>query len=392
AAGDQMLHIVGERLRQGLRGHDLVARLGGDEFVVVLNAIGRDLEIAQAAAERVAMGLLERLSHPYELKVGMSHHSASIGVAVLDRRSSTADELIQHADVALYAAKGAGRATVRVFDPDMQRLVTQRVQMEQQLRTALDQRELHLHFQGIVDRDSRLCGAEALLRWQPPGRPWVLPERFIPVAEEAGLIHRIGDWSLQRVARVLEQWGDRLDADFRISLNLSARQFLHPEFEARMLRRLEELEIDSTRLKLEITEATVLDDLGKAAQRMNSLREHGIEFSLDDFGTGYSSLSYLRQLPLAEVKIDKSYVREFLSNRSDAAVMRAVLSLCDSLGMGVVAEGVETEAQWRQLRADGCARFQGFLFSHPMEPGTSAPDSLLNGRWREPRLEIRPPA
>jgi diguanylate cyclase (GGDEF)-like protein/PAS domain S-box-containing protein len=391
AAGDQMLRIVGQRLRQGVRSHDLVARLGGDEFVVMLAGLDASLQPAQTAAQGVAQALLERLSLPYELEVGISHHSASIGVAVLDRRSATAEDLMQHADVALYEAKDGGRAMVRVFDPDMQLLVTQRAILEQQLRSALHQEELALHLQGIVDQHGQLCSAEALLRWQRPGKPWVLPERFIPVAEDSGLIHQLGDWSLQQLAALLERWDGQMNATFRIALNLSASQFLHPDFVERMLERLAANAISSQRLKLEITEATVLDDLGKAAERMNRLRDHGLEFSLDDFGTGYSSISYLRRLPLDEVKIDKSYVRDFLNNPSDAAVLRAVLNLCGSLGISVVAEGIETEEQWRQLRADGCDRFQGFLFSRPREPGPE-PDSLLRSRWRRPPLELRPPA
>ena len=391
AAGDQMLHVVGQRLRQGVRSHDLVVRLGGDEFVVVLEGIGHDLKTAQGAAQAVAEGLLERLSRPYELEVGISHHSASIGVAVLDRRSPTAEDLMQHADVALYEAKGHGRAQVRIFDPDMQLLVTQRAQLEQELRSAMEYNALALHFHGIVDTEGHLRGAEALLRWPQQGRAWVPPDRFIPVAEESGLIEQLGDWSLQQIAALLERWQGAMPQDFRISLNLSARQFLDPDFVERMLTRLDDYAISSSRLKLEITEATVLDDLPKAAERMNRLRDHGLEFSLDDFGTGYSSISYLRQLPLAEVKIDKSYVRDFLHNRSDAAVMRAVLTLCHSLEISVVAEGIETDEQWRQLRADGCDRFQGFLFSRPREPGPE-PDSLLRSRWRPKAQAVKPPA
>lgn len=381
AAGDHMLHIVGQRLRQGVRSHDLVARLGGDEFVVVLDGIGQELDTAQATAANVAQSLLKWLSMPYELEVGSSHHSASIGVAVLDRRSPTAEDLMQHADVALYEAKGSGRALVRMFDPDMQLQVTQRAQLEQQLRLALEQHALTVHVQGIVDAEGRLRGGEALMRWPRQGRPWVPPHRFIPVAEESGLIHLLGDTSLQQIGALLQRWEGVMPADFRLSLNLSSSQFLHPDFVERMQARLENFAISSRRLKLEITEATVLDDLPKAAERMNRLRDQGLEFSLDDFGTGYSSIGYLRQLPLAEVKIDKSYVRDFLNNRSDAAVLRAVLSLCHSLEISVVAEGIETEEQWRQLRADGCNRFQGFLFSRPREPGPK-PDSLLRRRWR----------
>ncbi|MFM7314420.1 MAG: putative bifunctional diguanylate cyclase/phosphodiesterase [Cyanobium sp.] len=391
AAGDQMLHIVGQRLVRGVRPQDQVARLGGDEFVVLLDGLDSGLEQARNAARQVAQSLLDRLGRPYQLEVGISHHSASIGVAVLDRRSATAEDLLQHADVALYEAKGGGRAMVRLFDPAMQLQVTQRALLEKKLRGAIEQDALALHLQGIVDGEGCLCGAEALLRWQRPGELQVLPERFIPVAEDSGLIHRLGDWSLQRLAVLLQRWEEHLDPSFRIALNLSASQFLHADFVERTLGRLEDLAISSRRLKLEIKEATVLHDLPDAAERMNRLRDLGVEFSLDDFGTGYSSISYLRQLPLSEVKIDKSYVRDFLNVRSDAAVLRAVLGLCRSLGISVVAEGVETEEQWRQLRDDGCDRFQGFLFSRPMEPGPE-PGSLLRSAWRRPPSGLSSPA
>ena len=391
AAGDQMLHVVGQRLRQGVRGRDLVARLGGDEFVVVVGEIGTALETAQNRALQVAQGLLERLSNPYDLDVGTTHHSASIGVALLDDRSADADALMQHADVALYEAKGGGRAMVRLFDPDMQLQVTQRAVLEQRLRAAIDHEELALHYQGIVDPDGRLCGAEALMRWRAAGHPGATPDQFIPVAEESGLIQRLGDWSLAEISALLRRWQGQLSEGFRISVNLSANQFLHPQFVERTLERLNQLQLDGRRLRLEITEATVLDDLRKAADRMNRLREHGLEFSLDDFGTGYSSISYLRELPFSEVKIDKSYVRDFHQNRHDAAILRAILSLCQTLEIRLVAEGIENEQQWRQLRADGCDRFQGFLFSKPREPGREV-DSLLRSRWRQPSLELRPPA
>lgn len=229
------------------------------------------------------------------------------------------------------------------------------------------------------------------MRWRAPGHPGATPDQFIPVAEESGLIQRLGDWSLVEISALLRRWQGQLSEGFRISVNLSANQFLHPQFVERTLERLEQLQLDGRRLRLEITEATVLDDLRKAADRMNRLREHGLEFSLDDFGTGYSSISYLRELPFSEVKIDKSYVRDFHQNRHDAAILRAILSLCQTLEIRLVAEGIENEQQWRQLRADGCDRFQGFLFSKPREPGREV-DSLLRSRWRQPPLELRPPA
>ena len=392
SAGDQILPIVAGRLRQTLRGSDLIVRWGGDEFVVVLCEMGTEESAAEAHALRVAQGLLERLSQPYQLQAGIiSHHSASLGVALLDDRSPTAEALLQHAGTALSEAKARGRSMVRLFESTMQVMRTERSRLEQELHRAFEQDELCLNYQGIVDRDGRLCGAEALTRWLRPGTPGVSPERFIPVAENSGFIHRLGDWSLIRIQELLQQWDGQLRTGFRVSLNLSARQFLHPLFADRMLTALEARGVPAGRLRLEITEATVLDDLDKAAERMNRLRDRGLEFSLDDFGTGYSSISYLRDLPLSEVKLDKRYVRNFLHNRNDAAILQAVLILCHTMGIRLVAEGVESDEQWQRLRDLGCDRFQGFLFSRPREPGTE-PASLLLPRWQQPGPALRPPS
>jgi diguanylate cyclase (GGDEF)-like protein/PAS domain S-box-containing protein len=391
AAGDQSLRIVGQRLRQGVRQYDLVARLGGDEFVVLMYPIHGNLQTARAAAERVAKGIVNRLSRPYQLDAGTSHHSASVGVALLLDQNRSADELMRHADLALYEAKSRGKAKVRSFQPRMELVSTKRALIEGQLRTALEERELTLHFQAIVNEQGRICGAEALARWNRSGHPLMTPDQFIPVAEESGLIHQLGDWSLQQIGDVLRSWNGSLNNDFRISLNLSASQFLQPNFVERTLAQLEKNRIDGRRLRLEITEATVLDDLHQAAEHMNRLIDHGIEFSLDDFGTGYTSISYLRALPLAEVKIDKSYVHGFLHNRIDAAILRAVMSLSESLGFRLVAEGIENEVQWQRLSKDGCRRFQGFLFSTPAEPGQH-PELLLRSRWRQPLPSLSSPA
>lgn len=391
AAGDQILRIVGRRLRQGVRQYDLVARLGGDEFVVLMYPIHGNLQTARAAAERVAMGIVSRLSRPYKLDGGITHHSASVGVALLADQNRNAEELLRHADLALYEAKSRGRAKVRVFQPGMELVSTRRALLDGQLRTAMEDGELALHFQAIVNEQGRICGAEALTRWNRGGRPLMTPDQFIPVAEESGLIHQLGDWSLQQIGTVLQRWSGKLSDEFRISVNLSASQFLQPNFVQRVLSQLGANRIDGRRIRLEITEATVLDDLQQAAEHMGRLIEHGIEFSLDDFGTGNTSISYLRSLPLAEVKIDKSYVHGFVHNRIDAAILRAVMSLAEALGLRLVAEGIENEVQWQRLSKEGCRRFQGFLFSSPAEAGQD-PELLLRSRWRQPQPSLSSPA
>ena len=381
AAGDQLLRQVALRLRRSVRPNDLVARLGGDEFAVVLAELDAAQEGAERSARQLSQTLLEQLSLPYELPNGLSHHTACIGVALLGAPSASAEELIRHADMALHQAKRGGRALLRLFEPGMQRALTERSLLEGKLRAAFEQNELDLHYQGIVDLESRLCGAEALMRWPGPGAAGMATERIIAAAEDSGLIHQLGEWRLQRVGALLRRWQGDLPDDFRLSLNLSATRLQRPDFEDSLLERLERLSIDSRRLKFEITESAVLDHRGEAGRRMHRLRATGLEFALDDFGTGHASISYLRELPFSEVKLDKSFVHNFLHNRHDAAILRAVRNLCQSLEISLVAEGVETEEQWRQLRNEGINRFQGFLFSRP-QPAGARPECLLQERWR----------
>ena len=365
AAGDQLLRAVGQRLRELVRPYDTVARLGGDEFVVMLEQLGSDRTQAIATAERTANKLLIALDEPYSISVGVTHHSVSIGVAVSTEPEDTVESLLKAADVALYEAKEAGRNIVRVFHPEMQRRVDRRSALETRLRAGFERSELQISYQAQVDRDGRLFGAEALMRWSPRDGQAVTPSEFIPVAEESGFIHELGSWSLESACAQLRRWGDRLPDDFRVAVNLSSAEFMHPDFPARVIETLARTGVPGRSLRLEITEATVVTELGFAAERMHQLRAHDIEFALDDFGAGYSSLTYLRRLPVSEVKIDQSYVRRILTDRHDAAIVRAILTMCESLNLRVVAEGIETEEIWQRLVADGCRYFQGFLFGHP---------------------------
>ena len=368
AAGDHLLQAVGRRLVETARPFDMVARLSGDEFVVLLEHLGSDPTTAAATACEVADVLLAALDNPYDLEVGVVHYSASIGVAVAAENGLTVDTVLKNADVALYQAKEGGRNAVRLFHPSMQLRVASRSAMEARLRDGIRLQELHLCYQPIVDEHGELAAAEALMRWTPTdGRP-VPPVEFIPIAEESGIIHSLGQWCLETVCEQIAAWGPELPPDFRVAVNLSSPEFLHPNLTDRIVETLQRTGVPGSALRLEITEATVVTELGFAAERMNSLRAHGIEFALDDFGTGYSSLTYLRRLPVSEVKIDRSYVRRLLHDPADAAIVRAILALCDSLGLRAVAEGVETEAQLRRLHDDGCRWFQGFLFGRPQLP------------------------
>jgi diguanylate cyclase (GGDEF)-like protein/PAS domain S-box-containing protein len=368
AAGDHLLRAVGRRLVETVRSFDMVARLSGDEFVVLLEHLGPDSVSAAAAASEVAHVVLAALDAPYTLDVGVVHYSASIGVMIAAEHGLTVDTVLKNADVALYQAKESGRNAVRLFHPSMQLRVATRSALEARLRDGIRQHELHMWYQPIVDEHGVLVAAEALMRWSPANDRPVPPSEFIPIAEESGIIHALGQWGLETVCEQLSAWGPLVPDGFRVAVNLSAPEFLHPNFIARILDTMERTGVPGRALRLEITEATVVKELGFAAERMNSLRAHDIEFALDDFGTGYSSLTYLRRLPVSEVKIDRSYVRRLLHDPHDAAIVRAILALCDSLGMRAVAEGVETEAQWRRLLDDGCRLFQGFLFGRPQAP------------------------
>jgi EAL domain-containing protein (putative c-di-GMP-specific phosphodiesterase class I) len=293
----------------------------------------------------------------------------SVGVALSAGDDDTADRLLKAADVALYAAKEAGRNIVRVFEPQMQQRVDRRAAMESLLRKGHADGQLAMHYQAQVDAEGRVVGAESLMRWERPGGEAHSPADFIPVAEESGFIHELGRWSLESVCTQLARWRGSMPPGFRVAVNLSAAEFMHPDFPDRVLDTLRRTSMGGQHLRLEITEATVVTELGFAAERMHLLRAHDIEFSLDDFGAGHSSLTYLRRLPVHEVKIDQSYVQRILTDRHDAAIVRAILSMCESLNLRVVAEGIETEATWHRLLQKGCRYFQGYLFGR----GRAAP-------------------
>ena len=370
AAGDQLLRAIGRRIRELVRPYDTIARLGGDEFVVLLEQLGTDAPAAAAVAEATALKLLRALDEPYTIDSGVTHHSVSIGIAMPEGDSASADTLLKCADVALYEAKDAGRNIARFFRPEMQLRVDRRAALEARLREGFGRSELAVHYQAQVDEGGRVWGAEALMRWHAADGAAVPPSEFIPVAEESGLIHALGGWSLESACAQLRKWGPGLPEGFRVAVNLSAPEFMHPEFPERVISALARAGVHGRHLRLEITEATVVTELGFAAERMQELRAHDVEFSLDDFGSGYSSLTYLRKLPVSEVKIDYSYVRRILTDRHDAAIVRAILAMCASLNLRVVAEGVETKEQWDRLRQDGCRFFQGYLFGRPMAPAS----------------------
>ena len=366
--GDSLLREVSVRLASCVRQEDTVSRLGGDEYVVLLEGLGAEETTAVNRAMQVAEKIRQALSSPYllEPKNTEYHTTSSTGLTLFLGQAETVDVLLKHADLALYQAKDAGRNTVRFFSPVMQAEIEIRAAMETALRQGLVRSEFMLHYQPQVDQIGRLIGVEALIRWQSPVHGLVPPNEFIPLAEETGLILEIGQWVLDTACAQLKRWGENpLTQDVSLSINVSARQFRRSDFVDCVRKSLTEHEVNPARLILELTEGTVLKDVEIVVLQMQELTELGIGFSLDDFGTGYSSLSYLKRLPLSQVKIDKSFVRDLTVDPSDAAIVRAILAMSHSLGLHAIAEGVETAEQREFLSANGCVFYQGYLFGRP---------------------------
>ena len=365
--GDRLLEMVAFRLQQVTRDIDTVARLGGDEFVLLLEDLGTTAPDAGAHAELVARKILNALSLAYTLDGHELRSTPSIGAALFGNGHVVAHDLLRQADMAMYEAKSAGGGAYRFFDPGMQAAVDATTSLETDLRFALARREFELWYQPVVNQMGLMIGAEALIRWRHPRDGLTGPGAFIAQAEKSGLIVGIGEWVLQEACRQLVAWsGDPATANLTLAVNVSARQFRQDDFVARLLEIIATSGADPRRLKLELTESMLLTDIEDTIARMQSLKLYGIGFSLDDFGTGYSSLSYLQRLPLDQLKIDQSFVRDMLRTPHAASIVQAIVHLSASLGLNVVAEGVECEDQWERLREIGCLSFQGYLFARPM--------------------------
>ncbi|WJW76369.1 EAL domain-containing protein [Thiohalobacter sp. IOR34] len=370
--GDLLLREVSRRLIDQVRAEDTVARLGGDEFVILLPELSSELDQAGFEAQAVAEKIAERLADPYDLEGHIYYLTASLGIVLFPGdvgEKESVDDILKHADSAMYQAKDAGRNTVRFFLPSMQAAADARLALEKDLRQALENEELVLHYQPQLDAEGRLLGAEALLRWNSPARGMVPPDAFIPIAEETGLILDLGDWVLRAAAAQIREWEQNgmLAQVGALAVNVSPRQFHQADFSQRVLDILAGAGVTPRAMKLEITEGVVMDSVGEAIEKMQVLKAAGIGFSLDDFGTGYSSLSYLQRLPIDTIKIDRSFIRDIADNPGDAAIVETILAMAAHLELEVVAEGVETQQALELLQARGCRAYQGYYFSHPLE-------------------------
>jgi predicted signal transduction protein with EAL and GGDEF domain len=356
-----MLHAV--------RAVDLVARLGGDEFVVLIEPGNDTYDSAARQAEAVAGKILAALAPSFHLANCVHDLSASIGITLYRGAENTVESTLQQADVAMYEAKKSGGSAFRFFDPGMHAALNERIELENALREAITKQQFVLHYQPQLDATGRVTGAEALIRWRRDGTNLTLPDGFIKTAEETGLIVDIGNWVLYTACAQLAQWQERAETrDLTVSVNVSARQFFETNFVARSMQTIRASGADPCKLKLELTESLLVADIGNTAAKMLDLKTLGLQFSLDDFGTGYSSLTYLRKLPLDQLKIDHSFMKDVLTNNNDASVVKSIIALGGSLGLQVVAEGVETLGQRDFLSAAGCFMYQGFLYQRAM-PG-----------------------
>mgnify|MGYP001267342866 CR=1 FL=1 len=366
AAGDALLRCIATRLQETLGDGETVARLGGDEFAIMIESLDGEPERVLRNLERRAIRVIDILARPSMLDGEEIYITASIGISLLDRDLLHPEDAIKHAETAMYQAKESGGNTYRFYDPEMQIRLENRVALENALRQSIDQQQLQLHYQIQVDEADRVTGLEALLRWAHPEWGLMPPAQFIPLAEESGLIVPIGHWTLETACRQLASWRSNSGRrELTIAVNVSARQFRQADFVDQVRATLNKTGADPRRLKLELTESTILEDIETAIARMHELRALGISFSMDDFGTGYSSLQYLKRLPLDQIKIDQSFVRDILSDSNDLVIVQTIIVMGHALGLQVIAEGVESREQRDLLLANECRAFQGYLFGKP---------------------------
>lgn len=366
AKGDLLLQKVAARLSGCVRSHDTVARLGGDEFVVMLEDLANDPASALAKTRVVGQKILEALSEPYDLSGHQYHGTCSVGVTQFHAGQGSIGDLLKQADLAMYQAKATGRNALCFFDPAMQAAATANAALNTELRHALHEHQFVLHYQPQVGRDDRMIGVEALLRWQRQGR-LAMPDEFVAQAEESGLIMPLGAWVLETACAQIAAWAQRPEtASFSVAVNVSVRQFRNPEFVDQVMRVIKRTGIPPQRLKLELTESLLASDIEVTIAKMGMLKDAGVTLSIDDFGMGYSALSYLKHMPLDQLKIDRTFVKDVLTDPNDAAIARTIIGLAQSLGLAVMAEGVETQAQRDFLARHGCECYQGFLFCKPL--------------------------
>lgn len=365
--GDLLLQQTAKRLKSCMRMGDTIARLGGDEFVVVLEALSTQRIEAVKQVDAISKKILAVLNLPYQLDTCECRTTSSIGAVLFSDHDHTAEELLKRADIALFQSKNAGRNTLTFFNDEMQTVLNERLVIEKEMRSALENQQFLLYYQIQVDSTHRILGAEALIRWLHPERGLLSPAQFISPAEEVGLMLPIGQWVLETACTQLKAWEkSALTRDLVLSVNVSAKEFRRVDFLTQIKNLLQRQAINPGLLKLELTESILIESIEETITLMNGLKDIGVSFSLDDFGTGYSSLQYLKRLPIDQLKIDQSFVRDITTDKSDQAIVRTIIAMSHSLNIRVIAEGVETKEQRQVLLENGCTEYQGYFFGKPM--------------------------
>lgn len=371
SVGDLVLVETAKRIFNIVRQCDTVARFGGDEFVVLINTYKNDKIQATADAQFVAEKILSELKKPFYIDNCDFRTSASIGIAMFVDMKHSIEDLLKYSDSAMHNAKASGRNTFRFFDPLLQKMIEDRALMIDRLRKAIENNFMALHYQNqiLVNRHQHVVGVEALLRWNDPEHGMISPGEFIPLAEESGLIIPLGEWIMREAVKQIKIWeNDSLKQSWRISVNVSNKQFEKDDFVSVIETIINEYEIDSHKLRLELTESLLIKNTDEALNKISQLKALGLSLSIDDFGTGYSSLSYLKKLPIDELKIDQSFIRDLTIDRNDVIIVETIISIGQKFGFEVIAEGVETQEQYEKLILMGCEYFQGYLFGKPILP------------------------
>ena len=369
AMGDKVLCETARRIVHCIREEDFVARLGGDEFVIFIDTNDSRKGHALRTVELVTQKILDVISQPYKIDDFHFHLTASIGIVLFSDEPVTSDDVMKYADSAMYHAKESGRNTYRFFDPSLQYMLEEKAILTQALRDALGTDALHLCYQNqiLVDKERRVVGVEALVRWNDPRNGTISPGKFIPIAETSGLIIPLGEWIMKEALYQLKTWeNDPERSHWRISVNVSSKQFEQDNFVERLKEMISYVQIEPSKLRLELTESLLIQDTEGALSKIGELKALGVTLSIDDFGTGYSSLSYLKQLPIDELKIDQSFIRDIVTDPNDEIIVQTIISIGRKFGLEVIAEGVETQEQYEALVSMGCEYFQGYLFGRPV--------------------------
>lgn len=382
--GDALLQETARRLLTEVKSDNTVARLGGDEFAILLPDLGGDAEVALVRSRAIAKRIQRALTRLYNVMGYELHITPSIGIAIFPEQGNSADEILRHTDAAMYQAKSSGRNSIAFYLPSLQMQADNRLELEKELRKALEAEQLEVYYQPQLNHLGEIVGMEALTRWPHPRRGMIPPGEFIPIAEESGQIQALGRWVLKTAVLQAQNWlkAGIFPTNGGVSINVSAHQFHRHEFVPLIVNALDEAGLPPSCLNLEITESVVIDDITGAIDKMRQLQALGVQFSLDDFGTGYSSLSYLRQLPLNQLKIDRSFVSDITRDNMNTSIVGTIIGMARSLGMEIIAEGVETEEQLKYLMEKGCREYQGFYF-HPALPAHEL-EQLLKRYARKP--------